>query len=51
MAIEESKTLEQRYNLLTEQLNDLEIAKKDILIMMDKINRTSEELFIKHLKK
>lgn len=46
MAIEECKILEERYNLLTEQLADLEKAKKDILIMIDDINKVSKELFI-----
>jgi len=47
MAIEECKTLSERYNLLNEQLTDLEKAKKDILQMMDDISKVSEELFIK----
>jgi chromosome segregation protein len=46
MAIEESKTLGERYKLLTEQLDDLEVAKKDIEKMMEKINKTSEEMFL-----
>ena len=47
MAIEECKSLSDRYNLLTEQLEDLEKAKKDILKMIEEINKVSEELFIK----
>jgi len=46
MAIEEAKILEDRYNLLIDQLNDLELAKKDIDKMMEKINKTSMELFL-----
>ncbi|HOJ64951.1 MAG TPA: AAA family ATPase [Spirochaetota bacterium] len=46
MAIEECKILEERYNLLTEQLEDLEKAKKDILVMIEDINKVSEELFM-----
>ena len=46
MAIEEAKTLEERYNLLLEQLDDLEKAKKDIFEMIEKINQVSEELFV-----
>ncbi len=45
MALEEYKVLEDRYNLLSEQLDDLEKAKKDIYKMIDEINRVSEELF------
>jgi chromosome segregation protein len=47
MAIEECKSLSERFNLLTEQLSDLEKAKKDILQMMEEINKVSEELFVK----
>ena len=50
MAIEESKDLEERYNLLIEQLQDLETAKKDIYEMIDKINKVSEEMFMKTFK-
>ncbi len=46
MAIEESKSLEDRYKLLNELLDDLETARKDIEKMMEKINKTSEEMFI-----
>jgi chromosome segregation protein len=47
MAIEECKSLSERYKLLTEQLDDLEKAKKDIVLMMDEINKVSIELFLK----
>ena len=47
MAIEECKSLSERYKLLTEQLEDLEKAKKDIVVMMDEINKVSVELFLK----
>ncbi|HOV13917.1 MAG TPA: AAA family ATPase [Spirochaetota bacterium] len=47
MAIEECKNLSDRFKLLTEQLDDLEKAKKDILKMIEEINKVSEELFIK----
>ncbi len=47
MAIEECKTLYERFKLLTEQLEDLEKAKKDILKMIEEINKVSEELFLK----
>lgn len=50
MAIEESKDLEERYNLLIEQLQDLEAAKKDIYEMIGKINKVSEEMFLKTFK-
>ncbi len=50
MAIEESKSLEERYNLLIEQLDDLEKAKKDIYEMISKINKVSEEMFLKTYK-
>lgn len=50
MAIEEAKTLEERYNLLNSQLSDLENAKKDINEMLEKINKESEELFLKTFK-
>ncbi|OHD16027.1 MAG: hypothetical protein A2Z98_04320 [Spirochaetes bacterium GWB1_27_13] len=47
MAIEECKSLSERYKLLTEQLTDLEKAKKDIIEMIGEINKVSEELFLK----
>jgi chromosome segregation protein len=47
MAIEEYKSLEERYNLLLEQLEDLEKARKDINVMIVEINRVSEDLFKK----
>ena len=47
IAIEESKALEERYNLLIDQLEDLEKAKKDISEMIEKINKVSEDMFIK----
>lgn len=47
MAIEEYKSLDERYNLLLEQLEDLEKARKDINVMINEINKTSEELFLK----
>ncbi len=50
MAIEESKNLEERYNLLIEQLQDLKTAKKDIYEMIGKINKVSEEMFLKTFK-
>ena len=50
MAIEESKALKERYNLLTEQLEDLQNAKKDIHEMMEKISSVSEEMFLKTFK-
>ncbi len=50
MAIEEANTLEERYNLLTNQLKDLEISRQDILEMIEKINQVTEELFTKTFK-
>lgn len=50
MAIEESKSLKERYDLLQKQLMDLDTAKKDIIEMIDKINIASEELFHKTFK-
>ncbi len=50
-AIEEVKNLEARYKLLTEQLDDLERAKNDILQMVDEINRVSKELFVEAFEK
>ena len=39
--------MEERYNLLIDQLEDLEKAKKDISEMIEKINKVSEDMFIK----
>ncbi|MCG8570963.1 MAG: AAA family ATPase [Spirochaetes bacterium] len=47
MAIEESKILEERYQLLTDQLNDLEEAKVDLLKVIEELNLVSQELFLK----
>ncbi|HBD95611.1 MAG: hypothetical protein A2015_11165 [Spirochaetes bacterium GWF1_31_7] len=47
LAIQECKSLEERYNLLNEQLNDLKEAKKDLLIVIDELNAVSVELFVK----
>ncbi len=45
LAIEECKSLEERFNLLTEQLADLANAKKDLLLVIDELNKVSQELF------
>ncbi len=47
LAIEECKSLEERHSLLTSQLEDLEKAKKDLLSVIDELNKVSEELFVK----
>ncbi|HNZ25633.1 MAG TPA: AAA family ATPase [Spirochaetota bacterium] len=47
MAIEECKALEDRYKLLSEQLDDLEKSKKDTIQMISEINKISEEMFLK----
>lgn len=50
IAIEEAKSLEERLNLLKTQLADLDLAKKDILELLETINRESKELFLKTFK-
>ena len=50
-AIDDVKELEARYKLLSEQLDDLEKAKNDILQMVEEINRVSKELFIDTFEK
>lgn len=47
LAIEECKSLEERHSLLVAQLDDLKIAKKDLLRVIDELNSVSEELFVK----
>ncbi|MEM7397059.1 MAG: AAA family ATPase, partial [Verrucomicrobiota bacterium] len=47
VAIEEHRELEERYTFLTQQEEDLQNAKKELMEMIRKINSTTTELFSK----
>jgi chromosome segregation protein len=54
MAVEEYETLQQRYEFLTTQRNDLETARVTLLEAIRKINRTTKKLFLdvyEHVKR
>ncbi len=51
VAIEEHQELEARYNFLTTQQQDLLNAKEDLHKVINKINRTTRELFIETFQK
>jgi chromosome segregation protein len=50
VAIEENKELQDRFAFLTNQSNDLLNAKDSLLKAIDKINKTTKELFIETFK-
>lgn len=51
VAIEEHQELQERYNFLTTQQQDLVNAKEDLHKAINKINRTTRELFIETFQK
>lgn len=51
LAIEECSSLEERYNLLTVQLNDLDKAKSDLMNVITELNTLSEKLFLETFEK
>lgn len=46
LAIEECRELEERYNLLREQIEDIEKSKSDLETIIREINKNSEEIFL-----
>ena len=51
VAIEEHKELEERYSFLTHQQEDLACAKDSLLKAIQKINKTTKELFLETFQK
>ena len=51
VAIEEHQELQERYNFLTTQQQDLLLAKDDLHKAINKINRTTRELFLETFEK
>jgi len=51
VAIEEHQELQERYNFLTTQQQDLALAKDDLHKAINKLNRTTREMFIETFQK
>ncbi len=51
VAIEEHQELQQRYDFLTTQQQDLVLAKNDIHTAINKLNRTTREMFLETFQK